>query len=229
MLGCATARVGWPGIKWCFPIGLDLRGGRGCAYPEDRRGDGPGAVGCRESVAGSVWFTVRSGRQSSGRPHTVRSDCSHGNANLLRTGEAQSLVHIGVCRVVRDGIGLRIPSGSLAIRAGGIDLVRGSGKALVDYKVIQSLLMLRAYSSSLSGLACRNNSIDAAASTRPKTIIGMSPPSSIASASVLKASRMATMARVRAWFTLIPSNIGATKPLVRLRGGTARQISSFTL
>jgi hypothetical protein len=32
------------------------------------------------------------------------------------------------------------------------------------------------------------------------------------------------MASVRAWFTLIPSNIRATKPLVRVRGGAARQI-----
>jgi hypothetical protein len=177
-------------------------------------------------MTGSVRFTVRSGRQSSECAHTVRSHCSHGNASLLRTGEAQSLVHIGVCCVVRDGVGLRIPSGSLAIRAGGINLVRGRRKALVDREVIQSLLILHSYSSSLSGLACRNSSIDAAASTRPKTIIRMSPPCTIASTSVAKASRMATMARVRAWFTRIPSKVRATKPLVRFRGGATRQNSS---
>ena len=173
-----------------------------------------------------VWFTVGSGRQSSGCAHTVRSHCSRCDASLLHAGEAQSLVHIGVCRIVRDGIGVRIPSGSLAVRAGGIGLVRGSGKALVDRKVIQSLLMLRAYSSSLSGLACRNSSIDAAASTRPKTIIRMSPPCTIASTSVPKASRMATMATVRVRFTRIPSKVRATKPLVRFRGGATRQNSS---
>jgi hypothetical protein len=130
MLGCATALVGCSGIRWSFSKGLDLRGG----WQRPVHGKDPGG-------------------QSSGCAHTVRFHCSRGDANLLRTGEAQSLVHIGLCRVVRDGIGLRIPSGRLAIRAGGIGLVRGSGKTLVDRKVIQSLLILRAYSSSLSGLA----------------------------------------------------------------------------
>ena len=91
----------------------------------------------RESLAGMAQARSKDQRQSSGCAHTVRSHGSRGDADLLRTGKAQPLVHIGVCRVVRDGIGLRIPSGSLAIRLGGIGLVCGSGKALVDRKVVQ--------------------------------------------------------------------------------------------
>ena len=58
--------------------------------------------------------------------------CGYGNVALLRTGEAQPLVHTGLCRFMRDGISLRISSGSVAVRLSGVRVVVSSYAALVS-------------------------------------------------------------------------------------------------
>jgi hypothetical protein len=54
-----------------------------------------------------------------------------GHAGLLRVRRPEPLVHPRICMRVRIGIDLRIPPGSMAIRAGGSDLGDGSFAALV--------------------------------------------------------------------------------------------------
>jgi hypothetical protein len=50
---------------------------------------------------------------------------------LLRTGTAQSLVHSGIFRGLRSRLHLRVPAGSVAIRAGGGGVVRNRRTPLV--------------------------------------------------------------------------------------------------
>jgi hypothetical protein len=92
--------------------------------------------GCRRLWARRASHSIRIGDKS-GCPNVVRPYCGHIDACLLCPGEAQPVVHTCVCRIMRNGIGLRIPSGSLAVRAGGIDLVYCSGKALVGREDVQ--------------------------------------------------------------------------------------------
>jgi hypothetical protein len=77
------------------------------------------------------------GRPPNGWTDLVWLKCSHGDVGLLCSGETQPLVYIGICRVMRNGIGLWVSSGSLAVRVGGIGLVPSSGQALVDREGIR--------------------------------------------------------------------------------------------
>src|SRR5207344_2343545 len=49
---------------------------------------------------------------------TVRLVCSHGDADELRAGGSQPLVHPRVCGRLRAGLDLRLSAGRLAVRAG---------------------------------------------------------------------------------------------------------------
>jgi hypothetical protein len=69
----------------------------------------------------------------------------HGDARFLRTGKAQPLVHPGVCRSLRARLGLRVSSGSLAVRFSRSRLVRGCVSPLVDERQFEITNRLRRY------------------------------------------------------------------------------------
>ena len=66
-------------------------------------------------------------REAANNFWTVRR---HGDAALLRYGETQPVVHLGVRGIVPDGIGLRFSARSLAIRHRGSYLGGGGFSAL---------------------------------------------------------------------------------------------------
>jgi hypothetical protein len=61
----------------------------------------------------------------------LRPPCRDGDAGVLCTGEAQPVVHFGVCRLLRASLGLRLPPGGLAVRFSRSSLVCRRDKALV--------------------------------------------------------------------------------------------------
>ncbi len=77
--------------------------------------------------------------------------CSRADADLLRAGESQPLVHPGVQRLLSAGIGVRIPARGLAVRVGRGDLVVGRTPALAGewtgqargHRAVETELFLR--------------------------------------------------------------------------------------
>jgi hypothetical protein len=72
-----------------------------------------------------------------GKPRSEHSDglrafFRDSNAGILLVGEAQPLVHPGICWIVSDGFHLRVPSGCMAVWARGMRMVVGCLAALVD-------------------------------------------------------------------------------------------------
>src|SRR5882757_3513779 len=82
-------------------------------------------------------------RTSYGRADAVRIVRGHRYAGELRAGGSQPLVHRSLCRRLRAGLGLRIPAGRLAVRAGRGDLGRGGAAALEPQAAMTSLSCFR--------------------------------------------------------------------------------------
>lgn len=66
-----------------------------------------------------------------GFSHALRSLCGYCHAGDVCAGTAEHLVHTGFCRLLRLGIGVRLPSGRVAVRSGRGRLVNRSRKTLV--------------------------------------------------------------------------------------------------
>ena len=81
----------------------------------------------------------RSARESTNSIWLVRS---YSYVGLLCIGGPEPMVYLGVCRLVRGRISLRVPAGRLAVRIGRSRLVLCGGATLVAGKKVERLRVI---------------------------------------------------------------------------------------